>query len=120
MERLTENTCDRSEREMDTHDPPPPELASDTVDDLAAELSNEEYRQIVQYFQRTSQPVANIDSPVAFSVQLAEDDVDRDKRAITLHHVVLPKLADAGVLDYDTRQNTVRYRRWPVGEQLIS
>lgn len=105
---------------MGTHHSPPSELTPDTVDDVFAVLSNEEYRHVIQYFRQTSQSVADIESLVEFSVQHAAGDVERDNRALTLHHVVLPKLAEAGVLDYDTRHNTVRYRGWPIAEQLVS
>jgi hypothetical protein len=40
------------------------------------------------------------------------DERARDEYAIKvhLHHVTLPKLADAGFIDYDPRSETVRYR----------
>lgn len=37
-----------------------------------------------------------------------DDPLERDRIAIRLHHVDLPKLSDAGVLDYDADDGTVR------------
>lgn len=39
----------------------------------------------------------------------AQDDL-RDRIVVDLHHCHLPKLADAGLVEYDARSNTVRYR----------
>lgn len=42
-------------------------------------------------------------------------DTSRRKRVTArLHHSTLPKLADAGVVDYDPRTGTVRYRGHPL------
>ena len=38
------------------------------------------------------------------------DDLDTDEVAIALYHTHLPKLADVGLIDYDVRSRTVRYR----------
>lgn len=40
----------------------------------------------------------------------ADAEAHHERVAISLHHRGLPKLADAAVLDYDPRSNTVRYR----------
>ncbi len=39
-----------------------------------------------------------------------DDTVDRDKVIIDLHHRQLPRLVDAGVVEYDHRSGLVRYR----------
>lgn len=43
------------------------------------------------------------------------DAVDRDHVRIELRHLILPHLADKGVIEYDTSTNTVRYR----GSELV-
>lgn len=100
---------------MDASHPPP----SNTGDDPFAVLSNEHCRHVVRYFRQSSEPVAQLDGLVEYSARLADDETTRDSHAIALHHVALPKLADAGVLDYDIRNNTVRYRGHPIAEQLV-
>ena len=39
----------------------------------------------------------------------AAEHSTRESVRIALHHIHLPLLADAGVVDYDTRQGTVRF-----------
>jgi len=43
----------------------------------------------------------------------------RDRVTRALHHVHLPKLDDAGVVDYDARSRTVRYWGHPVVEEYL-
>lgn len=45
-------------------------------------------------------------------------DVDADTLAVRLHHAVLPRLEDAGVVEYDARNKTVRYRDHAVLNRL--
>lgn len=94
-------------------------VRSETVDELFALLAHEKYRHVIQYFQQTSDSVTTLDRLVSYSVQQTDDNINREKRAIALHHVALPRLAETSVLDYDTRQNTIRYRGWPAAERLV-
>lgn len=43
----------------------------------------------------------------------------RQQAAIRLHHVVLPQLEDAGLVEYDPRSETVRYYEDPTVEALL-
>lgn len=58
-------------------------------------------------------------SDLAARIEATEEGTERDETngaaAIRrdLHHAQLPKLAEAGVIDYDTRQGTVRYTGSP-------
>lgn len=63
---------------------------------------------VLQYFRTHSTAVATVDELAGY----ISDQQDGAKRqvAIRLHHVTLPKLAAAGLIDYDTRSNTARYR----------
>lgn len=64
------------------------ETAVATVDDLAAQLSTWER----EWEDRTDQP----------------PERHRENLRIDLHHVHLPDLADAGLIDYDARSQTAR------------
>jgi len=39
---------------------------------------------------------------------------------VSLHHVHLPKLADASLLEYDARSNVVHYHSVPTPEQIVA
>lgn len=47
------------------------------------------------------------------------DALDADGVAISLHHVHLPKLADADLVEYDTQSRTVRYIGRGVAEERL-
>lgn len=66
------------------------------------------YEAVRRYFRTHSTAVATLDD-LAATIGDERDEPQR-RVAIRLHHVTLPKLADAGVLDYDGRTNTARYR----------
>ena len=46
-------------------------------------------------------------------------DEHRRRVRIALHHTHLPKLADAGIVDYDQRGHKVRYRSHPMVEEYL-
>lgn len=45
---------------------------------------------------------------------------DHDRLLIALYHLHLPKLAAADLIDYDTRDETVRYRGAPKVDRLLA
>lgn len=46
-----------------------------------------------------------------------DDDVPRENVRIDLHHVQVPRLVEAGILEYDRRQGTIRFRGDPALEE---
>lgn len=85
-------------------------------------LANRQRRVILQYFLDSSSDHAPVDELIA---EITDDEATRtgerpghDSVASTLFHVHLPKFADAGVLEYDTRHLEVRYRGDPRIEEL--
>ncbi len=50
------------------------------------------------------------------SMQRTQDDAVR----VTLQHNHLPKLDDAGMIDFDARSETIRYRSHPEVEKYLS
>ena len=51
--------------------------------------------------------------------ELADDERDRRRLALNCHHRHLPKLDDAGLIEYDPRSNTVRYWGQPTLEKWL-
>lgn len=85
-------------------------------------LSVEYNRYVLQYFQESAGQVASMEelaeyvatreskSGCVLSHSEESGRSNPDRVAIRLAHATLPKLADAGVVDYDRRHHTVRYR----------
>ena len=48
------------------------------------------------------------------------DAGDRETVRTSLYHVHLPKLAEAGVIDYDMRSEAVRYSEQPLLEECLA
>lgn len=70
-------------------------------------------RAVLQYFRSHPTEVATVDDLVAFVRDADQPDADETGIAIHLHHAALPRLADAGLVDYDARSNTARCRALP-------
>ncbi|MFC4550499.1 MULTISPECIES: DUF7344 domain-containing protein [Halorussus] len=83
-------------------------LAGVLDDDLLEILGRSRCRCVLHYFRYRSTDVATLDDVATFALGRAEDEED-DLR-VRLHHTTLPRLADAGLVDYDPRSRTVRYR----------
>ena len=105
---------------MDSSESSRSEVAPETLDELFSVLSNEPARDVVQYFRRASDSTATFDSLVDFSVERAEESVDRERRAIAIHHSALPKLDEIGVVDYDARNDAITYHGHPAVELIVS
>ena len=87
-------------------------LSSERLDTLLHILSDRYRRQLLYYAVEEEQDVLQHSEVVDHLIRWNSDlgAADRDPLQARLHHVVLPKLADAGLLDYDTRSKTIRYR----------
>ena len=68
-----------------------------------------EYCQAVfQYFEQHATEAATVPDLGAYISAQHRLDEDETDIAISLHHATLPKLADAGLIEYDPRSKTVR------------
>lgn len=78
-------------------------------------LSTRHRRRVVRHLAATPDGVASLDELVEHvgagdgADGAGDDGDDRQRRQVRLHHVALPRLADAGILEYDARSDTVRY-----------
>lgn len=90
-----------------------------TLDRIFDLLGSRRRRYVLYYLNETDADVVTLDDVaervVAWEREWAgDDDADRDTHLeyvrTALHHNHLPRLADAGLVDYDPRSRTVR--RW--------
>lgn len=73
-------------------------------------LANARRARIVRTLADAPERTLDFDRLVDHVARRTDEDgpLERDRIAIRLHHVDLPKLSDAGVLDYDADDGTVR------------
>lgn len=85
-----------------------------SLDETLGLLSNRERRALLAYLREEGDRTVTFDEVVDHLVaQRSErigEQTDRDHVARSLHHVHVPKLAEAGVVEYDTQDRTIRYR----------
>lgn len=89
----------------------------DTIDKLLTLLANKYCRSTVTYFRDSSEDVASVED-IANEMS-KKDQRGADRFGLQLHHSVLPRLVDAGVLTYDAKTNTVLYRGHAEPEALL-
>lgn len=92
---------------------PPPEAASMADDELLGVLADEHCRTVLCYFRYYSTHVATVDALERFVCEQHGQHAGEAHVAVYLHHSILPRLADAGLVDYDARSRTARYRSNP-------
>jgi len=75
-------------------------------------LSSQYRRLVIAFFITTEEETVSVTELAEYVSAEQDDDGTPSLREIKiqLHHRTLPKLAATGVLDYDTRSKTVRYR----------
>lgn len=88
------------------------------TDSVLSVLAVEARRQVVRYFVESSDRTATVDELTGY-VAKRLDDRSRQHVRLNLHHVHVPKLANAGLVEYNPQALTVRYRRHPVAERLV-
>ena len=89
------------------------------IDERFDALARTDRRAVIQFFRDESTEEVTLDDLVTGIVDGSYWDTDESHARLCLHHFTLPKLADAGILDYDPRSKTVRYRGRPAVEQLL-
>lgn len=67
---------------------------------------------VVEYFDASTGETASLDDLARYAATRLSDATDwpAERVRLRLHHAVLPRLADTGVIDYDSRTTTVRFR----------
>ena len=98
---------------MDYQQPTHPDI----VDELLTLLSDRHCRATIEYLRESSEDVASV-GDVADELGNAGNG-GADRIALRLHHSILPRLADATVVNYDAKTNTVQYRGGSELESLL-
>lgn len=99
-----------------TRRPFDPATDTERRDGVPSVLAPARRRLIIAYFEDSREQTATLDGLAGYVTRHDETDVSTQERArVLLHHTDLPKLADAGLIDYDTRSWTVRYWGAPTG-----
>lgn len=115
--RRIRRSADRGEMKEPTISP----AAVSTVDDeLLGVLADEHCRTVLHYFRYHSTEVATVDALERFVCEQHGQHAGEAHVAVYLHHSILPGLADAGLVDYDARSRTARYRSHPIVEVWLN
>lgn len=88
----------------------PLEAVNTSVDEVLLALADERRRLVVEYFREAADRTVSCDELAAYVHANRTGSHRGDAVETRLHHVDLPKLADAGLIKYDGRNNTVRYQ----------
>lgn len=87
---------------------------TDPRDRLFWILSTELDRHVLHFFRESSEIVASLEELADYVVSQRSTEFGGPHQvAIRLHHSTIPKLTDVGVVDYDIRENIVRYLGHP-------
>lgn len=93
---------------VDTQTEQPTSISTDTIFDIFA---HEHRRIALNHLTQTEGPVpvdALVDTVTNEANQLGDAESTRDRIAVLFHHSHLPKMADAGFIEYDENQKKVR------------
>ncbi|WP_128477699.1 DUF7344 domain-containing protein [Halorussus pelagicus] len=104
--------CERCDRADSRADPPAGNVTL-SLDATLELLANHDRRAIISYLRDASRRTATADELADHLVERrAERTGERPGRShvlSTLHHIHIPKMVDAGVVDYDARTQEIRY-----------
>lgn len=92
---------------------------ADRLDTVFGLLSDRNRRAVLRYFRDTAAVTASFEALRDHLARSDGADLDEETVSIAAHHWLLPKLEEGGVIEYDVRSETVRYRPQPVVDDLL-
>ncbi|WP_058996585.1 hypothetical protein [Haloarcula sp. CBA1127] len=94
------------------------EFEPETVDQILSALAHKHNRGVLNYFRESSESVATLSELADYVATEGTSSGFESLEQVTvhLHHAGLPKMADAGILDYYPQTKTVRSRDHPLLE----
>lgn len=92
-------------------------LECEAADDLLSVVADDRRRRVLRELSSKPDGVASVEE---LAESPASQDATGDVEEIALHHAVIPALDEAGLVEYDARSRTVRYRSVPEAERLLA
>lgn len=83
-------------------------------------LGNQGRRYALESLHATTETVLSADDIADHLLAHDPDAGDRDSVLLELHHKILPRLANEGIVDFDARTDTVRYRGGELVDGLLA
>ena len=96
-----------------------PERRPSAIDGLLDALADERRRAIAYYLSDRSNGVASVSQLADHLLDNCAAVDDPESVAVRLHHVSLPKLHEAEVVDFDAQRHRVEYLEDPRVEELL-
>lgn len=90
------------------------------LDKLLVVLADGHRRQVLRYFQRGNEDVASVETLIGYVIKEGEGTHTYTQLEQEFHHILLPKLVDCGLVEYDERSRTVRYDGNPQLERILT
>lgn len=95
-------------------------MDEEEVDEMIVEvLNNRRRRLVIRYLRNTADQKVPVEELATYVNTYSQNRRGGQNAAIRLHHLDLSKLEAAGVIEYDQRNQTVRYRRRPEVDRLV-
>lgn len=94
-------------------------LEAPEIDVLLEALANQQRRCILTQLVETEDGVAAFSELIDGVAENRGPNSSRKRIATSLYHSQLPKLADANLVEFDTRSETVRYRGGATAEKWL-
>jgi len=97
---------------------PTPEVSPNVAFEIVATRTR---RAVLSYLRDSEDGVASFDEIVAHVMRTVGDQQDSEREDVvaSLYHTDIPKLADAGLINYDERSEPLRYRGHPLVEACL-
>lgn len=95
---------------------------SPPLDEIFGVLADPMRREVIRYCADHANEPTDLDTIVDYLAEQRrdEDPVDRDRIAIRLHHLHLPKLAETGLVEFDPESGRLEYRSNDAIESCLS
>lgn len=83
-------------------------------------LGNQRRRYVLEALHQKPETPMSVGDLADHVLTRDPDADDRDRVLVGLHHKILPRLADDGAIDFDTRTETVRYQGGELVDSLLA